>query len=338
MYLNFSTIKQSLSKPIPLFGIKLQIAILTFIILFVLVFALLITPCIITMVSKDVHKNSHNSLFSSNQASGVTDFEPTRARNRHPPVAFDSRLSYYQFTLSDIETATDKFADGNVVSCGDYAIVYHGIMFGNTRVTVKRLLSSRHKNLVKLIGYCFEGYYGIIVDEYVDNGNLGQCIHGCVSEVSPLTWNIRMSIVLGIAKGLAYLHEDTEPAIIHQNLKSSSRLLDKYYLLPEYLSTGILDYKSDVYCFGVLVMEIVSGKPSIWYTIKEIEECLVDWMKSMVARQQYDQIVDPKLPEMLCMKELKIILLKQTANRGSVTEDQLLPSSLSHCSQANDDT
>ncbi|XP_019246335.1 PREDICTED: probable serine/threonine-protein kinase At1g01540 [Nicotiana attenuata] len=94
---------------------------------------------------------------------------------------------------------------------------------------VEALLGLKHRNLVKLLGYCFEGYYRIIVDEYIDNGNLGQWLHDCISEVSPLTWNIRMNIVLGIAKGLAYLHEDTEQAIIHQHLKSSSILLDKQW-------------------------------------------------------------------------------------------------------------
>uniref|UniRef100_A0A3Q7FGF4 non-specific serine/threonine protein kinase n=1 Tax=Solanum lycopersicum TaxID=4081 RepID=A0A3Q7FGF4_SOLLC len=207
---------------------------------------------------------------------------------------------------------------------------------------VEVLLGLRHKNLVKLIGYCFEGNYRIIVEEYVDNGNLGQWLHDCTSEVSPLTWNIRMNIVLGIAKGLAYLHEDTEPAaIIHQHLKSSSILLNRHwnpkisdfgitnfldsdersnhpittppgmagYLAPEYLSTGIFDEKSDVYNFGILIMEIVSGKPSIEYTSTEDEECLIDWMKSMVERQQYDQIVDPKIAERPNMKEVKIFLL-----------------------------
>ncbi|MCD7469426.1 hypothetical protein HAX54_008473 [Datura stramonium] len=267
----------------------------------------------------------------------------------HSPVFFDAIRPNYLFTLAEIEAATHHFADENVVSCGEYAVVYHGIMFGNTRVAVKRLLSSRvkeneftgeveallglrHKNLVKLLGYCSEGHYRIIVDESAENGHLGQWLHDCNSEVSPFTWNIRMNIVLGIAKGLAYLHEDTEPAITHQHLKSSSILLDKQwnpkisdfgitnllgshespptgmsgYLAPEYLSPGILDYKSDVYSFGIVIMEIVSGKTSIEYTT---EEYLIDWTKSMVASQQYDQILDPKLPELPCLKELKRILL-----------------------------
>ncbi|XP_075107257.1 putative serine/threonine-protein kinase At1g01540 [Nicotiana tabacum] len=448
MLFNVSSITRKLSKPTSFFGVELWVAILICIILFFLCFALGITLYVISTrrrrkarnalkptISKDLHNSysmsrrllPHNGweiemgigtpekqvIFSS-QASGplssAMDLE-SAARYLHPPVAFDVRPSY-QFTLSEIEAATDDFADENLVVCGDYAIVYYGILFGNTRVTIKRLLSSRakakdftreveallglkHRHLVKLLGYCFEGYYRIIVDEYVDNGNLGQWLHDCITEVSPLTWNIRMNIVLGIAKGLAYLHEDTEPAIIHQHLKSSSILLDKQwnpkisdfgitkllgsdewsypitpptgmsgYLAPEYLSTGILDDKCDVYSFGILIMEIVSGKTSIEYTITEIEEYLIDWIKSKVESQQYDQIVDPKLPEMPCMKELKRILLialrcvdpdvsnrpkmgevihmlephdlllsdghvikKQTSRRSSVSEDQLLSNS-----------
>ncbi|PHT53243.1 hypothetical protein CQW23_07705 [Capsicum baccatum] len=353
MYFNFSSVKQRLFEPIPFFGIKLWVAILTCIVLLVLVFALFITPCVITTRRRRKARNALKPMVSKD----VTDLETAGTIHSQPPVAFNARPSYYQFTLAEIEAATNNFADKNVVVCGDYAIVYHAIMFGSTRVAVKRLLSSRatakeftrevdvllnlrHKNLVKLLGYCFEGYYRVVVDEYVDNGNLGQWLHDCTSEVSPLTWNMRMNIVLGIAKGLAYLHEDTEPAIIHKHLKSSSIFLDKQwnpkisdfgitnllgsgerrypitpptgmsgYLAPEYLSMRILDDKSDVYSFGILIMEIVSGKPSIEYTVTEIEEYLVDWMKSMVASQQYDQIVDPKLPEMPCTKELKIILL-----------------------------
>ncbi|XP_055828043.1 probable serine/threonine-protein kinase At1g01540 [Solanum dulcamara] len=362
MYFNFSTIIQRLSKPISFFGIKLWIVILTCIVLFVLVSSL----CIIKTRQRRRRKArkalkplvTKESLLTHNRWEIEMGMRSIPAKQVKFSTSRATRPSY-QFTLTEIEAATNDFAEENVVACGDYAIIYHGIMFGNTRVAIKRLLSSRakakeftgevevllglrHKNLVKLIGYCFEGYYRIIVDEYVDNGNLEHWLHGCISDVSPLTWNIRMNIVLGIAKGLAYLHEDTEPAaIIHQHLKSSSILLDKHwnpkisdfgitnllgsdessnypitsppgmsgYLAPEYLSTGILDDKSDVYSFGILIMEIVSGKPPTECTTTEIEEYLIDWMKSMVASQQYDQIVDPKLPEMPCMKELKIILL-----------------------------
>lgn len=73
----------------------------------------------------------------------VTDLETAGTIHSQTPVAFDARPSYYQFTLAEIEAATNNFADKNVVVCGDYAIVYHAITFGSTRVAVKRLLSSR---------------------------------------------------------------------------------------------------------------------------------------------------------------------------------------------------
>ncbi|XP_049394516.1 probable serine/threonine-protein kinase At1g01540 [Solanum stenotomum] len=348
MYLNFTAIIQRLSKPIPFFGIKLWIAILTCIVLFVLI---CITILCIIITRQRRRRKARKSLMPMGMRS-IPEKQVIFSTSRTTKPS-------YQFRLIEIQAVTNDFADDHVVACGDYAIVYHAIMFGNTRVAIKRLLSCRtkakefkgevevllglrHKNLVKLLGYCFAGNYRIIVEEYVNNGNLGQWLHDCISEVSPLTWSIRMNIVLGIAKGLAYLHEDTEStAIIHQHLKSSSILLDKQwnpkisdfgitnfldsdersnhpitpppgmsgYLAPEYLSTGILDEKSDVYNFGILIMEIVSGKPSIEYTTTENEEYLIDWMKSMVASQQYDQIVDPKLPEMPSMKELKIFLL-----------------------------
>ncbi|KAK4363032.1 hypothetical protein RND71_018273 [Anisodus tanguticus] len=272
MFFNLSSIKRRFLKPTSFFGIKLWVAILTCIVLFVLVFVLCITLCIIItrrrckarnilkpMVSKDLHTNSHNSYSMSRR------LLPHNGREIETPekqvifsnnqANFDARPSY-QFTLTEIETETDSFADENVVACGDYAVVYYGIMFGNTRVCSKAvaqgkakefsgevevLLGLRHKNLVKLLGYCFEGYYS--------------------------------------------------------------------YLAPEYLSTKLLDDKTDVYSFGILIMEIVSGNPSIEYIITEIEEYLIDWMKSMVASKQFDEIVDPKLPEMPCMKELKRVLL-----------------------------
>ncbi|XP_027162796.1 probable serine/threonine-protein kinase At1g01540 [Coffea eugenioides] len=272
-----------------------------------------------------------------------------------PPMALDIRPGK-EYTFNEIEAATNGFADENIVGCGDYGVVYRGVLFDHTRVAIKKLLVNRgtlkdfvagveamwclrHKNLVKLLGYCREGMFRMVVYEYVDNGNLNQWLHESTSKVSRLTWEIRMSIIEGIAKGLAYLHEDSEPGITHRHLKSSNILLDKQwnpkisdfgiskffgpewshatalpmgmsgYIAPECASTCILDVKSDVYSFGILVMEIVSGKTSVQYSITEIEEYLIDWIKLMVSEQKFDQVVDPSLPEMPSVKELKRILL-----------------------------
>ncbi|KAL2550517.1 putative serine/threonine-protein kinase [Forsythia ovata] len=259
-----------------------------------------------------------------------------------------------RYTLGEIIAATNGLADENVIGRGDYGVVFHGVLFDNTRVALKKLLYKRsittefvsqaeamwfirHKNLVKLLGYCIEGAYRILVYEYVDNGNLYQWLHNCISKISPLTWNIRMKIIIGIAKGLAYLHEDTEPAVLHKNLKSSNILLDQQwnpklsdfgitdilgpewshdtalpmgiYTAPEYARIHVLDEKSDIYSFGVLIMEIICGRTSIGSSVTEIEEYLVDWIKFTVSDQKFDLIIDPKLSEAPTMKELKRILL-----------------------------
>ncbi|PPR97026.1 hypothetical protein GOBAR_AA23641 [Gossypium barbadense] len=218
------------------------------------------------------------------------------------------------YTLRELEVSTNGFADEKVIGEGGYGIVYHGILEDNTQVAVKNLLNNRgqaekefkveveaigrvrHKNLVRLLGYCAEGAHRMLVYEYVNNGNLEQWLHGDVGPCSPLTWDIRMNIILGTAKGLAYLHEGLEPKVVHRDIKSSNILLDKGwnpkvsdfglakllgsessyittrvmgtfgYVAPEYASTGMLNERSDVYSFGILIMEIITGRNPVDYS------------------------------------------------------------------------
>ncbi|XP_077230275.1 putative serine/threonine-protein kinase At1g01540 [Tasmannia lanceolata] len=261
------------------------------------------------------------------------------------------------YTLRDIEASTNGFADENVIGEGGYGIVYHGILEDNTQVAVKNLLNNRgqaekefkveveaigrvrHKNLVRLLGYCAEGAYRMLVYEYVDNGNLEQWLHGDVGPYSPLTWEIRMNIILGTAKGLTYLHEGLEPKVVHRDVKSSNILLDKQwnpkvsdfglakllgsersyvttrvmgtfgYVSPEYASTGMLNERSDVYSFGILVMEIISGRNPVDYSRPPGEVNLVEWLKTMVGNQNSEGVLDPKMPEKPSSRALKRALL-----------------------------
>uniref|UniRef100_A0A0E0CUG3 Protein kinase domain-containing protein n=1 Tax=Oryza meridionalis TaxID=40149 RepID=A0A0E0CUG3_9ORYZ len=204
------------------------------------------------------------------------------------------------FTLRELEEATDGLAEENVIGEGGYGIVYKGTLQNSAMVAVKNLLNNRgqaekefkveveaigrvrHKNLVRLLGYCVEGAYRMLVYEYVDNGNLDQWLHGDVGEVSPLTWEVRMNIILGTAKG---------------------------YVAPEYASTGMLNERSDVYSFGVLIMEIITGRSPVDYTRAPGEVNLVEWLKTMVAERKAEEVVDPKLPEKPSPKALKRALL-----------------------------
>lgn len=261
------------------------------------------------------------------------------------------------YTLRELEVATNWFADENVIGEGGYGIVYSGVLVDNTKVAVKNLLNNRgqaekefkveveaigrvrHKNLVRLLGYCAEGASRILVYEYVDNGNLEHWLHGDVGPSSPLTWAIRMNIVLGTAKGLTYLHEGLEPKVVHRDIKSSNILLDKQwnpkvsdfglakllgsersyvttrvmgtfgYVAPEYASTGMLNERSDVYSFGILLMEIITGRNPVDYSRPEGEVNLVDWLKSMVTNRNAEGVLDPKLPEKPSSRALKRALL-----------------------------
>ncbi|KAK7295127.1 hypothetical protein RJT34_18031 [Clitoria ternatea] len=261
------------------------------------------------------------------------------------------------YTLRELEEATGGLRPENVIGEGGYGIVYHGVLNDGTKVAVKNLLNNkgqaekefkveveaigrvRHKNLVRLLGYCVEGAYRMLVYEYVDNGNLEQWLHGDVGAVSPLTWNIRMNIILGTARGLAYLHEGLEPKVVHRDVKSSNILIDRQwnskvsdfglakllcsensyvttrvmgtfgYVAPEYACTGMLTEKSDIYSFGILIMEIITGRSPVDYSRPQGEVNLIDWLKTMVGNRKAEEVVDPKLPEMPSSKALKRALL-----------------------------
>ncbi|CAN1158656.1 Probable serine/threonine-protein kinase At1g01540, partial [Linum perenne] len=237
----------------------------------------------------------------------------------------------------EIEAATGGFADCNRIGIGEHGGVgYCGVLFGNTRVAVVKLPTEsceakklkmemelighiKHKNLVQLLGYCVEADHRVIVTEYVDNnGSLHQWLH---QESSPLSWDLRMNILQGVAKGLAYLHEHVDPKIVHGHLKSSVILLDRQWNAkisdvgisklvecPRFAATHSME--SDVYSFGVLVMETVCGRSSSYKPVNgNSEGSLIEWLKSMVVEEKATLVVDPKLLEMPSSKELKRVLL-----------------------------
>ncbi|NP_001142269.1 Probable serine/threonine-protein kinase At1g01540 [Zea mays] len=290
---------------------------------------------------------------SSRGASGES-----RGGGGEPGVPEVSHLGWgHWYTLKELEDATCMFADEKVIGEGGYGIVYHGVLEGGVQVAVKNLLNNRgqaerefkveveaigrvrHKNLVRLLGYCAEGNQRMLVYEYVNNGNLEQWLHGDVGPVSPLTWDIRMKIILGTAKGLMYLHEGLEPKVVHRDVKSSNILLDKHwnaklsdfglakllgsersyvttrvmgtfgYVAPEYAGTGMLNETSDVYSFGILIMEIISGRVPVDYNRPPGEINLVEWLKTMVSNRNSEGVLDPKMTEKPTSRALKKALL-----------------------------
>ncbi|PWA82363.1 Protein kinase, catalytic domain-containing protein [Artemisia annua] len=367
MSINVSSFTNILSSPTHFFGLKLWIIIIIFIgiLIMILLFASFcsyycrcprrrkkkLTRGVSDRKSLSRRGWDQQMAYSSRSNWSQSDFHVVDMET----VVFGSARLCKNYSAREIEVATDGFNVGSVVARGEYGVVYCGILLDGRRVAVKELLSSsanvgefieeveaiwciKHKNLVKLLGYSIEGAKRMLVYEYVNNGNLHQWLHGCRAKISPLTWDIRMSIILGITKGLVYLHEDSEPIVIHRNLKSSSILLDHKwnprisnvgitkllgleqnqsiaggtlggYIAPEYVLTHSFDEKSDIYSFGVLIMEIISGRTAVEYAEFGIKEYLVDWLKSKVGDQKFDDIVDQRLPELPSSKELKRIIL-----------------------------
>ncbi|CAN6358144.1 unnamed protein product [Urochloa humidicola] len=295
------------------------------------------------------------------QVVSIDEQSSTHATVDSAPLAGLPEFSYlgwgHWFTLRDLELATNRFAKDNVIGEGGYGVVYRGRLSNGTPVAVKKILNNleqaerefrveveaighvRHKNLVRLLGYCVEGTQRMLVYEYVNNGNLESWLHGELSQYSSLTWLARMKILLGTAKALAYLHEAIEPKVVHRDIKSSNILIDDEfnakisdfglakmlgagkshiatrvmgtfgYVAPEYANSGLLNEKSDVYSFGVVLLEAITGRDPIDYERPPNEVNLVDWLKMMVANRRSEEVVDPNLERRPSTKELKRALL-----------------------------
>ncbi|XP_057995735.1 leucine-rich repeat receptor protein kinase HPCA1 isoform X5 [Hevea brasiliensis] len=212
------------------------------------------------------------------------------------------------FSFEEIKKSTSNFSDANIIGTGGYGKVYRGILTGGIQVAIKRaeqgsmqgsvefkteieLLSKiYHKNLVSLLGFCYEVGEQMLVYEYVSNGSLKDCISG--KSGVRLSWERRLKIALDSARGLAYLHDHVNPPIIHRDVKSSNILLDDQlngkvadfglskllghsshvsdnvkgtmgYVDPEYYLTLHSTEKSDVYSFGVIMLELITGRKPI---------------------------------------------------------------------------
>ncbi|KAL0916156.1 hypothetical protein M5K25_013645 [Dendrobium thyrsiflorum] len=190
---------------------------------------------------------------------------------------------------------------------------------------IKTLSKLQHHHLVSLLGYCHDSAELIIVYEYMPLGKLGDHLYG-KKKKELIPWVRRLEICIGAAQGIHYLHTGAKPAIIHRDVKTSNILLDKDwvakisdfglskagpedlglshvssavrgtmgYLDPEYIQLMQLTDKSDVYAFGVVLLEVISGRPALDPANAE-EENLVDWIRHCRREGDVEMIVDPDL-------------------------------------------
>ncbi|KAL1545193.1 putative serine/threonine-protein kinase pbl7 [Salvia divinorum] len=194
-------------------------------------------------------------------------------------------------------------------------------------VEVMTLSMADHPNLVNLIGYCAEGDQRLLVYVYMPLGSLEDHLHGPKPKRKKLDWNIRMNIAAGAAQGLEYLHDKMKTPIIYRDLKGSNILLgDGYhpklsdfglakvgpcgdqshvstrvmgtygYCAPDYAMTGQLTFKSDIYSFGVVLLEIITGRKAIDNRKSGPEANLVSWARPLFKdRKRFHQMADPLL-------------------------------------------
>ncbi|XP_058100922.1 probable LRR receptor-like serine/threonine-protein kinase At1g53440 isoform X2 [Magnolia sinica] len=247
------------------------------------------------------------------------------------------------FSLRQIKAATNNFDPANKIGEGGFGPVYKGTLPDGSTIAVKQLSSKskqgnrefvneigmisalQHPNLVKLFGCCIEGNQLLLIYEYMENNSLARAIFGREDQRLKLDWPTRRKICVGIARGLAYLHEESRLKIVHRDIKATNVLLDKDlnakisdfglakldeeenthistriagtigYMAPEYAMRGYLTDKADVYSYGVVLLEIVSGKSNTNYRPKEEFVYLLDWAYVLHEKGSLLELVDPVL-------------------------------------------
>ncbi|KAK4344159.1 hypothetical protein RND71_037253 [Anisodus tanguticus] len=256
------------------------------------------------------------------------------------------------FSFESILAATNQFSEANMLGQGGFGPVYKGKFLGGREIAVKRLSTQsrqgieeftnevlliarvQHRNLVKLLGYCVKGRNEkILLYEYMLNKSLDTFIFDQQNR-TVLDWKKRFNIILGIARGMSYLHHDSRLTIIHRDLKTSNILLDEGmnpkisdfglarivqgdyilanttkiagtcgYMSPEYALNGVFSTKSDVFSFGVIILEIVSGRRNTGFYQCEEATNLIQYAWRLWTEEKAITMVDETLLETCNMDE-----------------------------------
>ncbi|KAE8693625.1 Proline-rich receptor-like protein kinase PERK14 [Hibiscus syriacus] len=361
-----STTKQTPHSPIGLIVVCIGAGILLFIVL-----------AFVCICCKGRRRRRKQNPLDQKQQSSVTKASIQHKQEKvDPPLLTiaigsgsniaDTNGSRGIFTYDELLIATDGFSKSNLLGQGDFGYVYKGRLLTGQDVAVKKLNAGsrqgerefqaevetisrvHHKHLVSLVGYCINGAERLFVYEFVPNKTLEFHLHE--NGQSVILWERRLKIAIGSAKGIAYLHEDCSPTIIHRDIKAANVLLDPRfeakvsdfglakiffdaspsvtpslpeYLAPEYALTGKLTDKSDVYSYGVMLLELITGRRPIIELESSVNHSLVDWARPLLARalenNDFDTLVDPRsngaynISEMATMFSCAAACVRQSA-------------------------
>ncbi|XP_073047980.1 cold-responsive protein kinase 1-like [Primulina eburnea] len=265
--------------------------------------------------------------------------------SRHPEFGDDLAgvRNVNLYTYKELRIATNDFSPENKIGEGGFGSVHKGrlrdgqmaaikVLSTESRQGVKEFLTEiqmisdiDHENLVKLYGCCVEGTHRILVYNYLENNSLARTLLVRGHSNIYFSWRTRVKICIGVARGLAYLHEEVRPHIIHRDIKASNILLDKDltpkisdfglaklipasmthvstrvagtlgYLAPEYAVRGQLTRKADLYSFGVLIIEIVSGRCNTNTRLPREEQYILERTWKLYERKELVALVDTAL-------------------------------------------
>lgn len=251
-------------------------------------------------------------------------------------------------SINMLRVVTNNFSEQNIIGRGGFGVVYRGELEDGTQIAVKRMEAAvvsnkglsefqseiavltkvKHRHLVGLLGYCADGNERLLVYEYMPQGTLSQHLFEYRElQEKPLSWMMRLTIALDVARGLEYLHNLAHRSFIHRDLKPSNILLTEDfrakvsdfglvklapegkfsvetrlagtfgYLAPEYAVTGRVTTKADVFSFGVVLMELLTGRRALDETQSEENMHLVTWFQRMMMKNNnnFRSAVDPTM-------------------------------------------
>ncbi|KAG5560740.1 hypothetical protein RHGRI_003919 [Rhododendron griersonianum] len=304
-----------------------------------------------------------NIIPSSDVVSAGASSKQLPLSNNQNPIdggVIESEGTCRSFSLDEVLIATNNFDDALVIGIGGFGKVYKGFIDDSaTMVAIKRLNAEskqgagefwmevkmlsklRHANLVALNGYCNECQEMILIYEYIALGTLANHLYRRKMSSYPLSWEERLNMCIGAARGLDHLHSGTSQSFIHRDVKSTNILIDENwvakisdfglskgptshsithittevkgtfgYLDPDYFRTHRLTAKSDVYAFGVVLLEVLCGRSPVDSKLDSEQIGLIYWAQQCFKNGKFAEVSDPSLSGRIaqpCLKSFVVL-------------------------------